>query len=64
MERGLGNQAILAKIDKLRELNVGSMIPLPQVCKIPMTDLEPRSRVCSLLSSATSRLERAQFWKA
>ncbi|KAL3960769.1 hypothetical protein ACCO45_005886 [Purpureocillium lilacinum] len=31
MERGLGNQAILAKIDKLRELNVGSMIPLPQL---------------------------------
>lgn len=31
METGLGNQAILAKIDKLRELNVGSMIPLPQV---------------------------------
>ncbi|KAM4067183.1 dynamin domain-containing protein [Hirsutella rhossiliensis] len=31
MEVGLGNQAILAKIDKLRELNVGSMIPLPQL---------------------------------
>ncbi|KAF4506151.1 hypothetical protein G6O67_006265 [Ophiocordyceps sinensis] len=31
METGLGNQAILAKIDKLRELNVGSMIPLPQL---------------------------------
>ncbi|PNY26228.1 Interferon-induced GTP-binding protein Mx1 [Tolypocladium capitatum] len=30
-ETGLGNQAILAKIDKLRELNVGSMIPLPQL---------------------------------
>ncbi|UNI20621.1 hypothetical protein JDV02_006691 [Purpureocillium takamizusanense] len=31
MERGLGNRAMLAKIDKLRELNVGSMIPLPQL---------------------------------
>lgn len=31
MEAGFGNQAILAKIDKLRELNVGSMIPLPQL---------------------------------
>ncbi|KJZ68698.1 hypothetical protein HIM_11912 [Hirsutella minnesotensis 3608] len=27
---GLGSQTILAKIDKLRELNVGSIIPLPQ----------------------------------
>ena len=30
---GLGDQATLAKIDKLRELNVGAIIPLPQVCK-------------------------------
>ncbi|GKT52015.1 interferon-induced GTP-binding protein Mx1 [Colletotrichum spaethianum] len=28
---GLGNQAILAKIDKLRELNIGATIPLPQL---------------------------------
>lgn len=28
---GLGNQALLDKIDKLRELNVGSMISLPQL---------------------------------
>ncbi|KAI0011596.1 interferon-induced GTP-binding protein Mx2 [Xylariaceae sp. FL0662B] len=27
---GLGNQAVLTKIDKLRELNIGTMIPLPQ----------------------------------
>ncbi|KAK7519850.1 interferon-induced GTP-binding protein Mx2 [Phyllosticta citriasiana] len=27
----LGNQATLAKIDKLRELNVGAIIPLPQL---------------------------------
>ncbi|OAQ62498.1 interferon-induced GTP-binding protein Mx2 [Purpureocillium lilacinum] len=31
MERGSGYQAMLAKIDRLRELNVGSMIPLPQL---------------------------------
>jgi hypothetical protein len=30
-EAGLGNQAVLTKIDKLRELNVGTIIPLPQV---------------------------------
>ncbi|KAI0394840.1 interferon-induced GTP-binding protein Mx2 [Xylariaceae sp. FL0594] len=30
-DEGLGNQAHLAKIDKLRELNVGSIIPLPQL---------------------------------
>ncbi|KAF6812953.1 interferon-induced GTP-binding protein Mx1 [Colletotrichum plurivorum] len=30
-ETGLGNQATLAKIDKLRELNVGAIIPLPQL---------------------------------
>ncbi|KAI1079139.1 P-loop containing nucleoside triphosphate hydrolase protein [Whalleya microplaca] len=28
---GLGNQSLLAKIDKLRELNVGAFIPLPQL---------------------------------
>ncbi|KXJ94873.1 interferon-induced GTP-binding protein Mx2 [Microdochium bolleyi] len=28
---GLGNQATLSKIDKLRELNVGAIIPLPQL---------------------------------
>ncbi|KAK1983995.1 interferon-induced GTP-binding protein Mx2 [Colletotrichum cereale] len=28
---GLGNQTILAKIDKLRELNIGALIPLPQL---------------------------------
>ncbi|KXH66213.1 interferon-induced GTP-binding protein Mx1 [Colletotrichum salicis] len=28
---GLGNQATLVKIDKLRELNVGAIIPLPQL---------------------------------
>lgn len=30
-EVNLGNQAILAKIDKLRELQIGAMVPLPQV---------------------------------
>ncbi|POS73366.1 interferon-induced GTP-binding protein Mx1 [Diaporthe helianthi] len=29
--KGLGNQALLDKIDKLRELNVGSIISLPQL---------------------------------
>ncbi|KXJ84908.1 P-loop containing nucleoside triphosphate hydrolase protein, partial [Microdochium bolleyi] len=28
---GLGNQSVLSKIDKLRELNVGAFIPLPQL---------------------------------
>ncbi|TPX11991.1 uncharacterized protein E0L32_007294 [Thyridium curvatum] len=30
-DSGLGNQALLTKIDKLRELNVGSLVPLPQL---------------------------------
>ncbi|KAK8861905.1 interferon-induced GTP-binding protein Mx1 [Apiospora arundinis] len=30
-EVGLGNQTTLTKIDKLRELNVGAIIPLPQI---------------------------------
>jgi hypothetical protein len=30
-EVGLGNQTLLSKIDKLRETNVGSIVPLPQV---------------------------------
>ncbi|KAI0880906.1 interferon-induced GTP-binding protein Mx2 [Annulohypoxylon maeteangense] len=30
-EVGLGNQAVLSKIDKLRELSVGAIIPLPQL---------------------------------
>lgn len=29
---GLGNQSMLEKIDKLRELNLGTNVPLPQVC--------------------------------
>ena len=32
---GLGNHATLEKIDKLRELNVGAVIPLPQVSPDP-----------------------------
>jgi hypothetical protein len=28
---GLGNQSLLDKIDKLRALNIGAEIPLPQV---------------------------------
>jgi hypothetical protein len=27
----LGNKALLSKIDKLRELNVGALVPLPQI---------------------------------
>lgn len=30
---GLGSEAILSKIDKLRELSIGSLIPLPQASK-------------------------------
>ncbi|KAF4584060.1 interferon-induced GTP-binding protein Mx2 [Ophiocordyceps camponoti-floridani] len=30
-DEGLGNASMLAKIDKLRELNVGSLVPLPQL---------------------------------
>ncbi|ESZ92343.1 interferon-induced GTP-binding protein Mx2 [Sclerotinia borealis F-4128] len=30
-QTGLGNQATLTKIDKLRELNIGKVIPLPQL---------------------------------
>ncbi|KAK8038602.1 hypothetical protein PG993_007013 [Apiospora rasikravindrae] len=33
-EVGLGNQATLTKIDKLRELNVGALIPLPQLVAV------------------------------
>lgn len=29
---GLGNKTILEKVDKLRALNVGMNVPLPQVC--------------------------------
>jgi hypothetical protein len=28
---GLGNQSMLEKIDRLRELNLGTIVPLPQV---------------------------------
>ncbi|PFH60295.1 hypothetical protein XA68_11178 [Ophiocordyceps unilateralis] len=30
-DAGLGNASLLAKIDKLRELNVGALVPLPQL---------------------------------
>ncbi|KAK7928865.1 interferon-induced GTP-binding protein Mx2 [Apiospora marii] len=33
-EVGLGNESTLTKIDKLRELNVGAMIPLPQLVAV------------------------------
>lgn len=35
-ESCLTDQAILAKINQLRELNVGSIIPLPQVFQKPV----------------------------
>jgi hypothetical protein len=69
MESGLGSQATLAKIDKLRELNVGSIIPLPQVCSRPHSafnwltqQLTDASRSWS--SSATNPRARALFWRA
>jgi hypothetical protein len=31
-EQGLGNRALLDKMDKLRELGISNMVPLPQVC--------------------------------
>ncbi|KAK7947829.1 uncharacterized protein PG986_008715 [Apiospora aurea] len=48
-EIGLGNQVTLTKIDKLRELNVGALIPLPQ---------------SSSSRSATSPVARARSWRA
>lgn len=30
-EAGLGNRALLDKMDKLRELGISDMVPLPQV---------------------------------
>jgi hypothetical protein len=30
-EQGLGNRALLDKMDKLRELGISNMVPLPQV---------------------------------
>ena len=29
---GLGNRTLLDKVDKLRELGISGMVPLPQVC--------------------------------
>lgn len=31
LDTGLGNQSLLDKIDRLRELNVGTLVPLPQL---------------------------------
>ncbi|KAI1749732.1 interferon-induced GTP-binding protein Mx2 [Xylaria castorea] len=49
LELGLGNQAILTKIDKLRELNVGTLIPLPQIVVVG----DQSSGKSSLLESLT-----------
>lgn len=43
MPSGLGNRVLLAKIDSLRELNVGTMVPLPQVCLHYVLGGEPPS---------------------
>ncbi|KAI0456741.1 interferon-induced GTP-binding protein Mx2 [Xylaria acuta] len=48
-EFGLGNQAILTKIDKLRELNIGTIIPLPQLVVVG----DQSSGKSSLLESLT-----------
>lgn len=32
---GLANRALLDKMDKLRELGISDMVPLPQVCLYP-----------------------------
>jgi hypothetical protein len=34
-ETGLGNRALLDKMDKLRELGISDMVPLPQVSYPP-----------------------------
>lgn len=62
---GLANHAILAKIDKLRELNVGAVIPLPQVSPHPAltTSVDAKARLSSLLWE-TSPPVRAPFSKA
>ncbi|KAI8945910.1 P-loop containing nucleoside triphosphate hydrolase protein [Xylaria longipes] len=48
-ELGLGNQAVLTKIDKLRELNIGTIIPLPQIVVVG----DQSSGKSSLLESLT-----------
>ncbi|KAI0490353.1 interferon-induced GTP-binding protein Mx2 [Xylaria cf. heliscus] len=45
----LGNQAILTKIDKLRELNIGTIVPLPQLVVVG----DQSSGKSSLLESLT-----------
>lgn len=47
---GLGNQALLDKIDRLRELNVGSLVSLPQLVVVG----DQSSGKSSVLESLTS----------
>lgn len=63
---GLTDQAILAKINDLRELNVGSMIPLPQVFQKSqhLAYIILSNIYNSLLLLETSRLEKALSWRA
>lgn len=55
MENGLGNEGLLAKIDKLRKLNVSSMIPLPQILapapSFSSGTLASRADDCSILQT-------------
>lgn len=45
----LSNPALLEKIDKLRDLNIGQHVPLPQVIRSPTSDMiSENSRVNSL----------------
>jgi hypothetical protein len=63
---GLTDQALLAKINKLRELNVGTSVPLPQVsqkCQC-LAYIILSNIYNSLLLSEISHLEKALSWKA
>lgn len=40
---GLGSQSTLEKIDKLQELNLSSIVPLPQVLEEPSSVFTPHS---------------------
>lgn len=41
---GFGDPGLLNKIDELRRLNIAAMVPLPQVrrSQVPEVDIEPR----------------------
>ncbi|KAM5360419.1 hypothetical protein ACJA88_014837 [Fusarium oxysporum] len=67
-EQGLGNRALLEKMDKLRELGISNMVPLPQVMHQEQgrkrRRIAARKKIKETRSNATVKLAEHQLCHA